>query len=632
MEQKLKEDESQREADADAKFERSRAVTEEAREKDYVHPTFAGQLFMGNFVPELLHPFPFQPTEDKEKADQFIQRIEEYLKAKIDPEEVDRTREFPPDAIKEMAEMGVFAMKVPEEYDGLGFSQTNYCRVVQKVASYCGGTGVLVTAHQSIGVPQPLKMYGTEEQKRKYLPRFRQGDISAFALTEPEVGSDPSEMKAEARLSEDGSHYILNGEKLWCTNGVIADVIVVMAKTAPKVVKGKERKQISAFVVEMDWPGIEVTHRCEFMGLGGIQNGLISFNNVTIPKENLIWEEGRGMAIALGTINVGRLTLPAGSVGAAKQCLSIARRWSAERVQWGQAIGLHEEGRNKIAYMAATTFAMEALTWLTCAWVDSGDKDIRIETAMAKLFCTEELWKIVDMTMQLRGGRGYEKARSLEARGEPPYPVERIMRDCRVNMILEGSTEIMHLFLAREAMDPHFKRLMPLIEGDLSLGQKLKKILDLTGFYGTWLPAQHIKGLFTRSYADMGPLEKHFKYIEQTAHRLARSIFYAMGRYQLALQKKQMLLARLMETGTELFTMAATCSYAIALKKQDSSKGDTSVELADYFCTLSRRRIESHLKGISDNDDSQANKLAKRVLDREMRWLEEGVIWQGPDN
>lgn len=605
-------------------------VTEEAREKEWLHPSFGAELFMGNFLPERMSPFPEQTEEDRRIGDELIERLMTYLRNHLDPEEVDASRTIPRDVIEEMGKMGIFALKVPKEYGGLGFSQTNYNRLVMRVASYCGGTAVLISAHQSIGVPQPVRLYGTEAQKRKFLPLFRQGKISAFALTELDVGSDPAQMSAEAKLSGDGTHYILNGTKLWCTNGSLADLIVVMAKTAPKVVKGKEKQQISAFVLDMKTPGIEVLYRCEFMGLGGIYNALIQFTNVKIPKDNLLAEEGRGLAIALGTINVGRLTLPAACTGGAKQCLSIARRWGSSRSQWGMPIGLHESGREKISYIAATTLAMEAITWLTSYWADQGNVDIRIEAAMAKLFTTEELWKIADLTMQLRGGRGYEKGRSLKARGEVPYPVERVMRDCRINRILEGTSEIMKLFLAREAMDGHLKRMAPLLSKKSSFLEKTKTFFSLLRFYGVWYPKQKFASLKSRSFPEMGELEKHYKFIEKSSHEMTTALFGAMVKYKQKLEKKQLLLGRLMEIGTDLFAMSACCSYALHLKQKN--RGDDSpLSLADYFCTLASRRIEERFSALADNDDRLGNQIAEKVIDKEFRWLEKGVEWMGPD-
>lgn len=603
-------------------------VAEEAREK-MERESFGGKLFMGQFDYKLLFPFPEQSDEDKKVGDAFIEKLTQIITTKLDPDEVDKTREIPKEAIDEMAKLGVFAMKVPKQYDGLGFSNTNYNRAVMKVSSYCGSTAVLISAHQSIGVPQPLRLYGTEEQKRKFFPRFRKGAISAFALTEPDVGSDPAQMTTTAKLSDDGKFYILNGEKLWCTNGTIADIIIVLAKTAPKIVKGKEKQQISAFILEMNTPGVEVAHRCEFMGLGGIYNAYLRFKDVKIPVENLLGQEGRGLAIALATINVGRLTLPAACTGGAKQCLHASRQWGSTRVQWGMPIALHEAGRQKIAYMAATTFAMEAVCWLTSQWADEGKVDIRIEAAMAKLFCTESLWKITDLAMQLRGGRGYEKATSLKARGEIPYPIERAMRDARINTILEGSSEIMKLFLAREAMDPHLKKLGFLIKGKPSFMQMLVEIPKLMASYSWWYLKQLFKPLRTESYKELGPLAVHFKFIEAYAPKLARTIFFYMAKYKQKLEHKQMILGRLMDIGTDLFVMAATCSYAnLQAKKQNNQ---SPIDLANYFCELAERRIEQNFAELTDNDDSKTNSIAKRVVNKEFKWLEEGIIRIGPD-
>lgn len=617
-------------AGANSEKRQALEVTEEAREKEWLHPSFGAKLFMGEFHPEQMIPFPEQSAEDKKIGDEVIEPFMDFLAKNLDPEEVDATRTIPKQVIDEMGRLGIFALKVPKAYGGLGFSQVNYNRLVMRVASYCGGTAVLISAHQSIGVPQPVRLYGTESQKKKFLPEFRKGKISAFALTEPDVGSDPAQMSATAVLSDDGTYYTLNGTKLWCTNGTIADLIVVMAKTAPKMVNGKEKQQISAFVLDMQAPGIEVIHRCEFMGLGGIYNGLLKFTDVKIPAENLLWKEGRGLALALGTINVGRLTLPAASLGASKQCLSIARRFGASRVQWGMPIGLHEDGREKIAYIAATTFAMEAITWLTSHWADKGDVDIRIEAAMAKLFCTEELWKIVDMTMQLRGGRGYEKGRSLKARGEDPFPVERIMRDCRINRILEGTTEIMKLFLAREAMDDHMKKAAPLLSKKTTFQEKAKAFWEMTKFYAGWYPKQQFASFRSKKYPEAGKLEKYFQFIEKSSHQMAAALFHAMAKYQQKLEQRQLLLGRLMDIGTDLFAMSATLAYALLLHKKNP-EDETSLELADYFCTLAKRRINEKFEALSDNDDKKGNKIAEKAINKEFRWLEKGVQWMGKD-
>ena len=605
-------------------------VAEAAREKDSSRPSFMRQLFMGTFEKNMLFPFPEQTLEDKKEADELIDKLSSYLETHLDPEEVDATRTIPDEVVAEMGRMGVFAMKVSKEYGGLGFSQVNYNRVMTMISSYCGSTAVLVSAHQSIGVPEPLKVFGTPEQKRKYLPRFREGAISSFALTEPDVGSDPAKMSTEAKITEDGKHYIINGQKLWCTNGPISNVMVVMAKTEPKMVRGKEQQQITAFIVENEWPGVEVVHRCDFMGIRGINNGLLRFTDVKVPVENIVWGKGRGLALALRTLNTGRLTIPAACTGMAKQALSICRRWGNERVQWGQPVGYHEAGRQKVAYIASMTFAMEAITQLTSHWADAAEFDIRFEAAVAKMYCSEAAWKIADLTLQFRGGRGYEKASSLKARGEHPYPVERMMRDCRINTIIEGTTEIMELFIAREALDPHLSMAKGLLKPGTGFGEKVKTAFKLLGYYATWYPKQWLASLSTGSYPEAGELETHLKFIEKHSHILARKLFQAMAKYQDKLADRQVLLHHLIGVGSELFAMGATVSYAMQ-KKKKKPHDSSSIALADHFCTLARRRVSEHLQGLKSNDAKASNDLAERALKGEMRWLEQGVIWCGPN-
>jgi alkylation response protein AidB-like acyl-CoA dehydrogenase len=602
-------------------------ITEAARQTVVSQKSFAGQLFMGSFQPHLLFPFPVQSLEDKIIGDHLVEKVCLFLKQNLDPEKVDATQTIPEKVIKGMAELGLFAMKVPKEYNGLGLTQVNYNRVMIAISSYCGSTAVLLSAHQSIGVPQPLKMFGTKAQKEKYLPLFREGKISAFALTEPEVGSDPGKMETTATLTDDGQYYLLNGVKLWCTNGLIADVLVVMAATkAKKMSNGQQIKQITAFIVEKEMPGIEIKHRCDFMGIRGIQNGVIKFTNVKVPVENIILGKGKGLKLALATLNTGRLTLPAAATGMSKYCLAVAREWGNDRVQWGLPIGKHEAGSKKIAFIAASTFAMEAVTYLTSHMADDPKLDIRIEAAMAKLFCSELAWKVIDETMQFRGGRGYEKASSLKARGEKAYPIERMMRDTRINRIIEGTTDIMKLFLAREAMDPHLKVAAEILKKNVSMEKKLHAGVKLAAFYGKWYPTQWLNSSLWASHTDLGELSKHFSYVETTSHKLARTIFHYMGLYQDRLERKQNILGTLMEIGTELFAMATTCSYA-KFKMDDDPTDTTPKYLADLFCLNAKRKISRLFDDLTDNDNEKENKLAKSVLKGDLKWLEEGIIW-----
>ena len=460
-------------------------ITEAAREAASLETTFAGGLFLGRYNLSQITPFPQQTTEDRDQGDAFLCRLEEFLSKNTNPDEIDESGEIPDAVIEGLARLGAFGIKIPVRYGGLGLSQTNYCRAAMLLGSWCGNMTALLSAHQSIGVPQPLLLFGTEQQRQKYLPRLAKGEISAFALTEPGVGSDPARMETRAEPNGDGS-FTLNGCKMWCTNGTRAGVIVVMAKTPPKVVRGRSKDQITAFIVETSWPGVEIIQRCRFMGLRALYNAVIEFHDVRVPRENVLLAEGKGLRVALSTLNTGRLTLPAACVGLAKRCLEISTRWARDRVQWGKPIGEHAAIASKLADMAAETFAMESMTLLTAALVDRAKSDFRLESAICKMLASEWAWKIANDTMQIRGGRGYETAGSLARRGESPDPVERIVRDSRINTIFEGSSEIMRLFIAREAVDPHLKISAPVLDSRLSLPLRGLGGLRAAKFYAAW--------------------------------------------------------------------------------------------------------------------------------------------------
>ncbi len=604
----------------------AREVAEAARETEWAAPSFVRDLFLGRLRLDLIHPYPEQDPEETRRAQPFLDQLERFLRTSVDSDKIDREGEIPETVIQGLRQLGAFGIKIPREYGGLGLSQLSYMRAIELVSSIDGSVTALLSAHQSIGVPTPLKMFGSEAQKQRYLPRLAKGAISAFALTEPGVGSDPAAMETTAVPSADGEAWILNGEKLWCTNGTKAELMVVMARTPSTIVNGKEKRQITAFIVETGWPGVTVTHRCHFMGLKALYNGVISFTNVRVPNENVLWKVGKGLKLALITLNTGRLTLPISSVAAGKRCLEISRRWASERVQWGHAIGKHDAIAQKIGAMAANTFAMEALAELCGAMADRGGYDIRLEAAIAKLYNSEAGWRIIDDTVQIRGGRGYETADSLRARGEKPIAVERIMRDFRINLIFEGSSEIMHLFIAREAVDKHLQIAGDVVMPGKTLGVRAKGLVRSALFYAWWYPSRWLGWGFWPKYAAFGPLGGQLRYVERGARRLARGVFHAMVRFGPKLEYRQAVLFRLVDVGAELFAMAAVCARAQWLSRHDPAAGRRAVELAELFCRQARGRVEAKFRELRRNADTRAYRVAQEALAGEHRWLERGMV------
>lgn len=565
-------------------------MAEAARDERTNHG-FAASLFFGQPRFEQIVPFPLPTVEDHDQGDAFLHQLDDILATHADPDAIDEQGEIPEPLLQALAGIGAFGIKIPLQFGGLGLSQTNYSRTAMKLGGTCANLTALLSAHQSIGAPQPLILFGTDEQKARYLPRCARGEISAFALTESNVGSDPARMTTRAEPDPAGTHYILNGEKLWCTNGTKAGIIVVMARTP---MPGKPHAT-SAFIVETSWPGVQVEHRCHFMGLRALYNGVIRFDHVRVPAENILGGLGRGLKVALTTLNTGRITLPAACAGMTARALEITRRWAAEREQWGHPIACHAAIADKLAAMAADDFALHATVHYVSSLVDA-DKhaDVRLEAAMAKLWGTETSWRIINDTMQIRGGRGFETARSLRDRGDRPDPVERFFRDARINTIFEGSSEIMRLFIAREALDPHLKIGGAVVNPTLPAGLRAKAALNAAVFYTRWYPARWLPAGIGAAAAQIHPsLQPDLHRIRRLSNRLARSLFHAMVVNGPALEKRQVLLGRFVDIGTELFVWSCTIARASRLatdSRRSPADVDRMMQLATHFGRLARRR------------------------------------------
>jgi hypothetical protein len=606
---------------AQDEIKHSRQVAEASREAEWQGAGFMKEMFLGTFKLDLIHPYPLAEST-RPAFVKFYADLEAFLREKVDPVQIDETGEYPQEVIDGLRELGAFGMKIPPEYGGLGMNQVEYGKVMQLLGSFDANLTALLSAHQSIGVPQPLKIFGSDELKKKYLPRIARGAISAFALTEANVGSDPARLSTSYELTPDGKHFVVNGSKLWCTNGTIAELLVVMAKH-PKT------NAISAFVVEADMPGVEVMHRCRFMGLRALANAVIRFTDVKVPVENLIGKEGRGLKIALTTLNTGRLSLPAAVVGGAKNALELVRKWSAARVQWGQEIGKHEAIAHKLAQIASTTYAMEAVSDLAQSLADKKGYDIRLEAAAAKEWNTVQTWKMLDETMQIRGGRGYEKETSLAARGETPVGVERWMRDTRINLIFEGSSEIMHLFMAREAVDKHLQIAGSMIDPDVPVSKKLAALPKIGLFYATWYLGLWFRGLFAPRHGGFGKLAPHLRFVERRSRKLAREIFHSMLVFRAAAERKQVFLFRIVDIANELFAMAAAVSRAEALRAAGRPEALRAVQMADHFCAATRRKVDDLFHGLWHNMDDAAYRMGRSVLAGEHEWLEKGAAGLG---
>ncbi len=560
---------------------------------------FAKELFFGRFLTDAIVPYPKLSAEQRAIGDQAVTEVREYLNEHLDAAEVDRNSDIPPEVIRGLGDIGVLGMTISPELGGRGLSQQNYCRVMEVIGGHCAATGVFVNAHHSIGV-RGLDLFGTEEQKRRWMRPMAAGEtLAAFALTEPEAGSDAANVQTRATPAPNGDGYILNGEKRYITNGAISGVLTVMARTPdPNEPDGK----VTAFLVTPDMPGFEVVEaRMDKCGIRGTATARLAFKEMFVPTENILGEIGKGLRLALTVLDFGRTTFGACCTGAAKACLQKATDYANRRRQFGKNIGQFELVKEKIAVAAADTFAMESAVYHTAALIDSDAEDYMLETAMLKVFASERLWQIVNDTLQLYGGAGYFTTE----------PLERMMRDARINQIGEGANDVLRSFIA--------------MVGLRGVGMNLQEVQQaaknpLTGAGKLWNFAASSAGRVWSS----APLPVTHARLQPAARALGRQVVQFGGVCQSLLMKhreafldRQYHHGRLGDMGTELFM--ASCVYSrllgmVADGRLDGEQAERDFQTGLLYLKIADRRNRLRLAAIADNDDAQYTQVADSWL------------------
>ena len=545
-------------------------------------------LFWGRFVVDWVLPYPRLSESERPRVDQAVSELRAFCDSSLDPTRIDREADIPREVIDGLGRLGVLGMTAPESMGGRGFSQMAYCKILEELGSRCSSTSIFVNAHHSIGM-RALLLFGTDEQKRAWLPGLVSGEkLAAFALTEPQAGSDAANVQTTASLSEDGSHYILNGEKRYITNGAIADVLTVMARTA---VPGREETAISAFLVTPDMPGFRVVEpRMEKLGIRGTATARLAFEGMRVPKEHLLGPLGKGLKVALTVLDFGRTTFGACCTGMAKTCLRLALDHARTRRQFGRTLGEFDLVKEKLARMAASTYAMEAMTAVTASLIDRGLEDYMLETAMLKVFSTEALWMIVNDAFQIHGGAAYFTDR----------PLERMLRDARINQIGEGANEVLTSFIALAGLrgpGEHLRDVSQALRRPWSQAGLLRRFASEQAalrFRGPSLPVRSAQ------------LKPPAKALSRSIRRFALAVQEAMMRHREEILERQLVHGRLARAAMELFASACVLSRLDAeIAGEIASEPSLGLgqEAARLFLRESDRRIREDLRALNDNED-----------------------------
>ena len=614
---------------------------EAARER-LTGQSFMAGLFVGKPDFSLLLP-PDESPEQKALWESFRPRLETFLTTEVDPDEIERTAKIPDSVIKGLFALGAFGMKIPQEYGGIGFSHTNYGRALMLIASWSNILALTVAVPQSIGIAMPILLFGSEEQKRTYLPIVAREAISAFALTEPITGSDAANIRTEAVLESNGATYLVNGEKLWCTNGPIARYVTLIARVPAKqerrggqdvwtpVPRGKhaEAQVHTAFILDMESPGVRIEQYCQFEGCRGIENAHMTFTNVRIPSDNVIGEVGRGLRYALTILNVGRaVSIPAICLGMAKQAWQPTLDRANERVTFQKPLSERQTQRMRVGRMAADLFAMEALAWTVWRSADQHDYDVRIEAALAKICCSEKTIQFLEDVQILFGGMGYETAESKRLRGEPAFGIEQLVRDAQMYRIGEGATDILRPFVAREGLNVHLERAKNYLDEHVTGMRRLAEFQRLATFYLPWYGKQWIRRkLPSRPEFQDARVRCKLAFVERESRRLARAIFYALVRHREALRDDQGRQNRIELVGEDLLVIAATTLYA---QRQEQTAGHAEVwDLAEEVFREAEHRIKHNVRGLVRNCDESATYVGREALRGAFPSLSVGIIRRG---
>ncbi len=564
--------------------------------------SFMKGLFFGRFLNQkLLSSTAGAPDPS---ADSMAAGLRRFAREAIDPAAIDREARIPDPVIKGLGQMGILGACLPKSAGGRGISQSSYCRLIEILGGHCASTALFVNAHHSIG-PRALVLFGTPEQQQRWLPKLATGEwISAFALTEREAGSDAANVQTIATPSADGRGYKLNGEKRWITNGGIAQVLTVMARTP---VAGSSQSKITAFLVTPDMPGFEVIEaRMEKCGVRGTATSRLAFHDMFVPHENVLGEVGKGLKIALTVLDFGRTTFGASCTGAAKFCVEHAARHADTRVQFGQTLGSFELVKEKLAFMGAATFAMEAATYQTAALIDAGAGDYMLETAALKVFATDALWRIINDTIQIYGGKAYFT----------DEPFERMMRDARINMIGEGANDVLRAFVALVGMREVGLELKGILD---ALSHPLRNLGRLTNFAG-----QRLESMFRSPEVTLhsGELQGDGERLGKLVGVFAGNIERLLRTYRESIVDRQYQLGRIADSATELYVSACVLKRLDDLLFHHNGEvvdSKPSLTMGRYYLRTAERRIRRNLAELWDNDDAMTTTAADLLLRNDRR-------------